>query len=425
MSDDADPRGGWPAIKGLGRLPSHWRAGDPAPPWRVLGGEVSLPVAVLRDARVAHNLAWMQRFVGTYGMQLAPHGKTTMAPRLFERQRAAGAWGITVATAVQAQVAAQSGAGRVLIANQVVDAGNIAILADLVGAGVCELFCLVDSATGVEMLGRAFAQAGLAMQVLLELGPPQGEAGFRTGVRTPTEESAVLDAVARWSPHVRLAGVEVYEGVVGHEAGIRALLRRAVAVAAAIDAGGGFHRSPAILSGAGSAWYDVVAEEFAAATAGGRFELVLRPGCYLSHDGGLYAAAQADILARNPVAAAMQGGLLPALELWAAVQSIPDEGRAVVAMGKRDVAFDTGLPHPILHHRPGRAELSLAAPEHWAVMGMMDQHAYLEIAPGDDLRVGDVLGFAISHPCLTFDRWRQLLLVDEDYRCLEILDTFF
>jgi len=33
---------------------------------------------------------------------------------------------------------------------------------------------------------------------------------------------------------------------------------------------------------------------------------------------------------------------------------------------------------------------------------MMDQHAYLRITEGDDLCVGDMIGFDISHPCLTF-----------------------
>lgn len=425
MTDAANPSSEWRAAKGVGRFPAGWRDGDPAPPWRVLGGDVPLPAAVLRDARVAHNLAWMQRFVDAYGMKLAPHGKTTMTPRLFARQRDAGAWGVTVATAVQAQVAARFGAERVLIANQVVDAANIAILADLVASRACELFCLVDSPEGVDALGAVFAARGSAIDVLLELGPLPGEGGFRTGLRSAGQERAVLDAIARHAPHVRLAGIEVYEGVVGEEAAIRTLLRRAVATTAAIDAAGGFARVPAILSGAGSAWYDVVAEEFAPATQSGRFELVLRPGCYLSHDGGLYAAAQADILARNPVAASMQGGLLPALELWAAVQSLPDDGRAVIAMGKRDVAFDAGLPRPMLHFRPDRDEAPAAAPEGWTITGMMDQHAFMNFTAGDDVKVGDIIGFGISHPCLTFDKWRHLLLVDEDYRCLEILDTYF
>jgi len=59
------------------------------------------------------------------------------------------------------------------------------------------------------------------------------------------------------------------------------------------------------------------------------------------------------------------------------------------------------------------------------VTGMMDQHAYLKIAPGDDIRVGDMIAFDISHPCLTFDKWRHLPVLDAKFNVLDIVQTFF
>jgi D-serine dehydratase len=64
-------------------------------------------------------------------------------------------------------------------------------------------------------------------------------------------------------------------------------------------------------------------------------------------------------------------------------------------------------------------------PEHWRLTRMMDQHAFLEIHDGDDLRVGDMLGFDIVHPCLAFDKWRVMAVVDEQYRVLEMIETWF
>lgn len=91
--------------KGLGDLSEHPRLGDLAAlGWNLLAEDVSLPVAVLSESRLAHNLAWMNRFIAAYGLKLAPHGKTTMSPGLFQRQLQAGAWGITLATAPQVQV---------------------------------------------------------------------------------------------------------------------------------------------------------------------------------------------------------------------------------------------------------------------------------------------------------------------------------
>jgi D-serine dehydratase len=55
----------------------------------------------------------------------------------------------------------------------------------------------------------------------------------------------------------------------------------------------------------------------------------------------------------------------------------------------------------------------------------MDQHAYLDIAPGDSIRPGDMIGFDISHPCLTFDKWRVLPVLDGRYQVVDLVETFF
>src|SRR3954469_18672484 len=85
--------------------------------WNILREDVSLPVAVLRRERIAHNLAWMQQFIASYDLKLAPHGKTTMSPALFQQQLEHGAWGITLATAPQVKAAYNHGVRRILMAN--------------------------------------------------------------------------------------------------------------------------------------------------------------------------------------------------------------------------------------------------------------------------------------------------------------------
>jgi D-serine dehydratase len=391
--------------------------------WDLLAGDVALPAAVLSASRVAHNLAWMRSFIDAYGVALAPHGKTTMAPALFRRQLDAGAWGITVATSQQARVAAAYGVERILIANQVVGAANVAAVAELAARPQVDLLCLVDSPAGVALLGAACRDRGATLDVLIELAPERDQPGLRCGVRDDAALGAVLDALSAWRGTLRLAGVEFYEGVLPDEREVRRFVRRAVAVTAALMAEGRVERTPAILTGAGSAWYDVVAEETAELAR--TVQVVLRPGCYISHDDGLYRVAQEQILRRNPVAPQLGEALQPALRVWAAIQSIPDPARAVVAMGKRDVAFDAGLPRPATSFRLGRDERPEVAPSHWEVTGLMDQHAYLAIAPGDDVEVGDVIAFDISHPCLTFDKWRRLLVADDDHRVIDVVETFF
>lgn len=388
--------------------------------WNLLREDLSLPCAVLYEDRLRHNLAWMQRFIVAYGVKLAPHGKTTMAPKLFAMQLAGGAWGITLATAHQTVVASRHGVRRVLMANQLVGKENMATIARLLEDPEFEFYCLVDSAALVEQLGAFFAERGLKLRVLLELGVTGG----RTGVRDEAQLKAVVEAVSRWNRSIVLSGVEIYEGVLEDEGAIRGLLQRAIEVMRRLLAQGRFGHEPVLLSGAGSAWYDVVAEEFSAAGFGAGVEVVLRPGCYLTHDIGVYQEAQAKIQVRNPVVREMRSGLLPALQVWAYVQSVPEAGRAIIGLGKRDAAFDAGLPVAALRYRPGHAQPQ-AAPAHWTMTKMMDQHAYLQIRAGDDVRVGDMIGFDISHPCLTFDKWRAIPVVNAAYDVVDVVETFF
>jgi D-serine dehydratase len=420
MHPQADQQIGW-LNKGLGGFAKPMSREDISHlGWNLLREDLSLPSAVLYRDRIEHNLAWMQRFMDAYKIKLAPHGKTTMAPRLFQMQLDGGAWGITLASAHQAMVAHAYGIHRVLMANQLVGKQNMQVVADLLCDSEYEFYCLVDSAAGVDLLGEFFFARGLRLNVLLELGVMGG----RCGVRDDQQLNAVADALTRWSETVQLSGVELYEGVLKDEESIRQFMRRACEVTQKLLGQDRFARQPAILSGAGSAWYDVAAEEFSAAKFGDAIEIVLRPGCYLTHDVGNYEMQQKRILESNPIAREMRSGLLPALHVWTYVQSIPEGELAIVQMGRRDAAFDSGLPTPALHFRPGSKSPQLT-PAYWETTKIMDQHAYLKIGVSDDVQVGDMVGFNISHPCLTFDKWRTLPIVDENYNVVDVVQTFF
>lgn len=388
--------------------------------WRILDDEVSLPVAVLRESCIEHNLRWMQSFMARYGVKLAPHGKTTMSPALFHRQLEHGAWGITLATASQVNAAYRHGVRRILMANQLVGRGNMALIARIQAQDPDFSFCcIVDSAANIDALGHFFTEVGQRLRVLIEYGVPGG----RTGVRDTAQEAECLAALARWPRALALVGVEVYEGVLQQTDAIRGFLQQVLERTRALAAEQRFAEDTVLLSGAGSAWFDVVAEVFSGQDLGCTLDVVLRPGCYLTHDVGIYRAAERRIRADNPVAREMGQSLLPALQLCAHVQSLPEPGRAIIALGKRDAAFDAGLPTVSLQARPGGFAGVRPAPDDWVLTAMMDQHAFMSVPEGADLQVGDILIFDISHPCLTFDKWRQLLLVDEHYQVLNAVET--
>jgi D-serine dehydratase len=217
--------------------------------WNLLHEDLSLPSAVLYQDRLQHNLDWMQCFIAAYGVKLAPHGKTTMAPKLFEMQLKSGAWGITLATAQQTHVAHRHGVRRVLMANQLIGRENMAIISRLPQDAAFEYYCLVDSAAQANLLGEFFSNNAQPLNVLLELGVPGG----RTGIRDDQQLKATLAVLQSWSTTLVLSGIEVYEGVLEDEPLVRAFLERAVVVTRTLAAEKRFQRAPILLSGAGSA----------------------------------------------------------------------------------------------------------------------------------------------------------------------------
>jgi D-serine dehydratase len=407
--------------KGLGDLSSKPTVGALKElAWNILHEDVSLPVAVLRAERIDHNLKWMQQFIASYNLKVAPHGKTTMSPALFKQQLDHGAWGITLATAPQVNAAYNHGVRRVLMANQLVGCANMAIIARLQQDPNFEFYCIVDSVENLNQLGEFFSGAQQSIKVLIELGVDGG----RTGIRNDVELASLLTAIAVWSDTVVLAGLEIYEGVLKEELPIRDFLRRAVGVLQDLNDNRYLTTPRVILSGAGSAWFDLVAEEWAQVDIGRPLDIILRPGCYLTHDVGAYKAAETRISASNPIARSMQTTLLPALQIWAYVLSLPEPGLAIMGLGKRDAAFDAGLPVPNKHYRPGRVA-PVEVNNDWQLSAMMDQHAFMRLPENADIKVGDMVAFDISHPCLTFDKWRQLLIVDEALNVTDLVHTCF
>ena len=414
---------GWPALAGALPLRAAGRQG-----WNLLRADLPLPVAVLKGSALAHNSRWMRGFLEQFDVRLCPHGKTTMAPQLFARQLADGAWGITVATVQQLMVCRRFGVPRVLMANQLVGRQAIrAVLAELQADPGFEFLCLVDSLEGVELLRRELEEMplGRPFEVLLE----GGVAGGRTGCRTMDEALAVARAVAAVS-ELALVGIEGFEDVVGGviaeaEAKIAAFLEYLVDLARACARENLFAPGPIVLSAGGSKYFDQVTAAFGAANLGSPVEVVLRSGCYLSHDSKVYTDAFARLRERTPAVERLGDGLRPALELWANVQSTPEPGLAILTMGKRDVSYDIDLPLPGQWFRPGLHQRPQDLGPGFEVTGLYDQHTCLRVPADSPLRVGDLVSFGISHPCTTFDKWRLLYVVDDDYTVTEAIRTFF
>jgi D-serine dehydratase len=380
--------------------------------------DMMMPVAVLRETALRHNIAAMQAFADRIGARLAPHGKTSMSPELFAMQIEAGAWAMTAATAHHVRIYRRCGIGRVFLANQAVaDADLDWIAGEIARDPGFDFYCLADSEEGVSRLAGATERAGLnrPINILLETG----FAGGRTGVRGIEQAVAVAHRIAEAAPRLALVGVETFEGV--RQAGAdprpeaREMLGLAVAAAEAVANEGLLSDGPLLISAGGSAFLELVAAGLPAEVAGRPAVKVIRPGCYVTHDHGIYESLV------RPGGPHSLPGLAPSLEVWGVVQSLPEPHLAIVGVGRRDVSFDSGLPRAIRVDRPGADKVDV---EGVSTVRLWDQHAALAMPPGR-LRIGDLVGFGISHPCGTFDRWRALFTVDERSRITGAVTTLF
>jgi D-serine dehydratase len=405
--------------------------------WNVVAGDLALPVLTLDRDALQNNLAVMAQYCDRHGVQLAPHGKTTMSPQIFRRQFELGAWAMTAATVGQAQIMREFGINRILLANQLVDPAAIRWLAAQYRRHPqLEFIFLVDDPRNLKIVDDLLSAEALdrPVPVLIELG--YAGPGGRTGVRSQAAAIALARQV-RAARSLVLAGVESYEGVVTNDASaedLQAVDRFLAATAElllALQGHGLIEREPFILSAGGSIYFDRVIAAFSpvAARLPG-LEIVLRSGCYVSHDAGRYHRLSPLDGRRTDQS---EPRLRNALTLWGSVLSTPEPGQAIVGIGKRDAPYDIEPPMPSRLYRTAaagvRAEsaaradvVSLADAR---VVRLMDQHAFVEHDPALNMQPGDLMTFDLSHPCAAFDRWRFIPLIDGQANVVDGITTYF
>jgi D-serine deaminase-like pyridoxal phosphate-dependent protein len=390
--------------------------------------QLPTPLMTLSAPGLRHNVDTLATWCTRHGVELAPHGKTTMAPALWAMQLDAGAWAITLANGFQLGVARAYGVQRVLIANAVISPLQLRWIADELAADPSfEVLVWADSVRTVEQMEAArSAYVGAdarPLDVLVEVGG----IGGRTGARDLETALAVGDAIAKAST-LRLAGVAGYEGAIGHgvdEANleeVRAYLRELATV---------HHRLRPlydedvvpVVSAGGSQYFEQVAKVLAS-EAGEGARVVLRSGAYISHDDGLYRRVSP--LGEHPRTDGEQ--LVPAMHGWMRITSQPEPGLAIFDGGRRDFPFDQDYPEPQLI-RPRSDGSPILPATGMTVTNLNDQHGFLRFGDDQDVVIGDELRVGLSHPCTAFDKWGLIPVVDDpdaaDPVIVDLVRTFF
>jgi D-serine dehydratase len=311
-----------------------------------------------------------------------------------------------------------------IIANQVVSDADLDALAHMLQHdGELRIWFLVDSLAQVDLI-ESWSQRRSSVQkfdCLLEIGIQ----GQRTGCRTFDQAISLAERIGASGSLVQ-GGLECYEGGLAHchdehdSKEVAALMVRVDDIARECDKRGLFEGEQIIISAGGSAVFDLVVPGLKMAlsrTVAG----ILRSGCYITHDHDFYAKMLRNVERRE----GLKDSLLPALEVWTMVQSVPEPGLAILSCGKRDISYDLSLP-VVTHHAPKGSLHKQKAPASWTISALNDQHAYLRYA--DDVAapaVGDRVVLGISHPCTTFDKWTWLPIISETGAVISAVSTRF
>ncbi|MEO1656479.1 MAG: alanine racemase [Pseudomonadota bacterium] len=398
--------------------------------WRLFDELTPFPVAVIKKTALQSNRAWMKRFADEKGVFFAPHGKTTMAPQLFEMQLDDGAWAMTCATVEQLMVYRQFGVERIFFANQLVGAHHVRYVAEEIERDPNFAFwCLVDTEESVRHLTDHLRQleTEVRLNVLIEVGTYGG----RCGIRTADQARATIAALDEARDVLCLTGIEAFEGAVPGDsdteidAAVQSLFDRVADIAHLADARRVFETDRVILTAGGTTHFDVAQDRLKQLVLSKPADVVVRAGCYITLDNRFFQAETQRAAERLGPGGATPDQLQPALEVWSYVQSRPEPGLSILSFGKRDVSHDMGLPVPKLRLQPGDTQPTAFPDQVGVIEALNDQHAFFRHSDNLELNVGDLVSVGISHPCTTFDKWRLLYVVDDDYQVCDAIRTYF
>jgi len=159
------------------------------------------------------NLSKLTSHLLPTGVAIRPHLKTSKSAIIAQKMVAAGAKGGCVAKLSEAEVMCRLGFTDVLITCVIIGAAKVKRLVELV-MQYPDVRIVVDCEEGAQAIEKTLAESGLggrSVMTLIDL-----DVGLhRTGVR-PGEAARKLANHVKGCPHLRLIGVQGYEGHLQH-----------------------------------------------------------------------------------------------------------------------------------------------------------------------------------------------------------------
>ena len=166
--------------------------------------------ALIVDANIFEQniIACFTQFAGTQ-VKIRPHLKTAKTPIVAHKLIQSGAYGVCVAKVSEAEVMANAGVEDILITTEIIGTAKIARLVRLVSRHP-QIQVVVDSVAGATALSDAAIEAGVCLNILIDINVGQDRCGI-----DPASASTFAQHIENL-PGLRLQGVQGYEGHLQH-----------------------------------------------------------------------------------------------------------------------------------------------------------------------------------------------------------------
>jgi D-serine deaminase-like pyridoxal phosphate-dependent protein len=173
---------------------------------RPLLQDLDTPAMLVDLTAMESNIAGLMERFRAGPVRVRPHLKTVKSPELARRLLDAGAQGVCVAKIGEAEVMAAAGIEDVLITTELAGAPKLERLAALLREHP-HVKIVVDSSALADAIDASLARARLRVAVLLDIDVGQRRCGV-----LPGEPVLALGKHVARLPHLRIAGVQGYEG---------------------------------------------------------------------------------------------------------------------------------------------------------------------------------------------------------------------
>ena len=334
---------------------------------------IDTPALLIDLDAMEKNLAEVHAVIQTAGIRVRSHAKAHKCPDIALRQINAGAVGICVQKASEAEPFIEVGVKNILITNEVIGVRKVERVARL--AAHAHMGLCVDNIVGVHQIGAAARRHNVAIDVYIEMDVGHG----RCGVSSHAAAIELAQAIATYSPSLVFAGLQAYHGTAQH---LRQPEERKKTIKAACE------RVTGMIKALGAAGFEVNA-----VTGGGTgtYELEAESGIYTEVQPGSYVLMDNDY--RKNTQDVDTPTLKNTLHVLCTVMSIQPT-HAVLDGGLKTFAVDSGLPRITT---PG-----------WSVKSCSDEHTEIVPEPGAaPLKVGDKVMLVPGHcdPTVNLHDW--------------------